>query len=316
MLLFDKITKKYDGDIVALDDVSFFLDKGEFSFIVGPSGAGKTTLMKLLIREEIPTSGSIIFDEMEVNTIPDKLLPKYRQKLGIVFQDIKLLESKTLEENIAFALEIIGKEEKEILETTQYLLEMVKLQDRRHLFPRQLSGCEQQRGAIARALANNPDLLIADEPTGNLDPDNSFQILDILRNINKHGTTVMVISHDKEIVDFMKTRVIRIEAGKVVSDNKGDYRTVKKPKGIPTEIKAKSKTEEDVAKEEKEDMVVDENLAKLEKSVLDKLLKGKVNTIELIFKLTEEDLRNMGLTEEDQDVLEGFLRDYLSKSKK
>ncbi len=318
MLLFDKVTKKYDGDITALEDVSFFLDKGEFSFIVGPSGAGKTTLMRLLIREEIPTSGSILFDEMEVNTIPDKLLPKYRQKLGIVFQDIKLLESKTLEENIAFALEIIGKEEKEILETTQYLLEMVKLQDRRHLFPRQLSGGEQQRGAIARALANNPDLLIADEPTGNLDPDNSFQILEILRNINKHGTTVMVISHDKEIVDFMKTRVIRIEGGKVVSDSKGDYRTIKKPKGIPTDIKVKSKIKEEVVEEEKKekDIVVDENLAKLEKSVLDKLLKGNINTMELIFKLTEEDLRNMGLTEQDQDVLENFLRDYLSKSKK
>lgn len=312
MLLFDKITKKYEGEITALEDVSFFIDKGEFSFIVGPSGAGKTTLMRLLIREEVPTSGSIFFGDMEVNSIPNKLLPKYRQKLGIVFQDIKLLESKTLEENIAFALEIIGKEEKEILDTTQYLLEMVNLQDRRHLFPRQLSGGEQQRGAIARALANNPELLIADEPTGNLDPDNSFQILDILRNINKHGTTVMVISHDKEIVDFMKTRVIRIEEGKVVSDSKGDYKSIKKPKGIPDNVKVKIKDEE--SKDEKMESV-DERIASLDRNVLDKLLKGNVNTMESIFKLTEEDLRKMKLTESEQEILENFLKDYLNKSK-
>lgn len=308
MLLFDKITKKYEGEITALEDVSFFIDKGEFSFIVGPSGAGKTTLMRLLIREEVPTSGSIFFGDMEVNSIPNKLLPKYRQKLGIVFQDIKLLESKTLEENIAFALEIIGKEEKEILDTTQYLLEMVNLQDRRHLFPRQLSGGEQQRGAIARALANNPELLIADEPTGNLDPDNSFQILDILRNINKHGTTVMVISHDKEIVDFMKTRVIRIERGKVVSDSKGDYKSTRKPKGIPDDIKIR-------IKEEKSEEAKDERIASLDRNVLDKLLKGNVNTMESIFKLTEEDLRKMKLTESEQEILENFLKDYLNKSK-
>ena len=135
MLLFDKVTKKYDQDITALEDVYFNIDKGEFSFLVGPSGAGKTTLMRLLIREELPTSGDIFFDEINVPKIPRQLLPQYRQKLGIVFQDMKLLQSKNLQENIAFALEILGKETKEIKETTEYLLELVKLQDRRFLFP-------------------------------------------------------------------------------------------------------------------------------------------------------------------------------------
>jgi cell division transport system ATP-binding protein len=179
MLLFDKVNKKYDENITALEDVGFKVDDGEFLFLVGPSGAGKTTLLRLLIREEIPTSGSIFFREIEVPKIPSKLLPTYRQKLGIVFQDIKLLANKTLAENINFALEILGKEDKEIKETTDYLLETVGLQDRRNLFPQQLSGGEQQRGAIARALANNPELFVADEPTGNLDPDNAFQVLEI-----------------------------------------------------------------------------------------------------------------------------------------
>ncbi len=185
--------------------------------------------MRLLIREEIPTSGNIVFDKIEVPKLPNKLLPKYRQRLGIVFQDLRLLESKTLEENIKFSLEILGKDDKEIKETTEYLLELVKLQDRRNLFPVQLSGGEQQRGAIARALANNPELLVADEPTGNLDPDSSFQVLDILNSINRGGTTVLVITHDREIVNKLKTRVIRMDEGKIISDTKGNMTQLSDP---------------------------------------------------------------------------------------
>ena len=313
MLIFDKVTKKYNKDIVALEDVSFTIDKGEFSFLVGPSGAGKTTLMRLLIREELPTSGNIIFDKIEVPKLPIKLLPKYRQRLGMVFQDLRLLESKTLEENIQFALEILGKTEKEIKETTEYLLELVKLQDRKDLFPVQLSGGEQQRGAIARALANNPDLLVADEPTGNLDPETSFQVLDILNSINRGGTTVLVISHDRELVNKMKKRVIRMEGGKVISDNnEGDYDTIKKPKKETTTINSNIKIGDELDKELEEKPIYDKELEELDKKILEKFLNAKINSVDLILNLTENDLNNLKITDKEREKLESFLKEYLN----
>jgi len=302
MLLFDKVSKKYDGDITALDNINFKVDQGEFFFLVGPSGAGKTTLMRLLIREEIPTSGSIFFKDIDVPNIPNKLLPTYRQRLGIVFQDIKLLSSKTLQENINFALDILGKEDKEIKETTDYLLETVGLQDRRNLFPHQLSGGEQQRGAIARALANNPELFIADEPTGNLDPDNAMQVLDILKKINKGGTTVMIISHDKDIVNEMKTRVVRMEKGKVISDNNGDYDTVKAPK----------KTEEEKNKEEEKKNQKFKGLSKDINTILEK---AKIADMDMVLNLTDTDLNNLKFTDEQKDDLEKYVKNYLNKEK-
>lgn len=302
MLLFDKVSKKYDGDITALDNINFKVDQGEFFFLVGPSGAGKTTLMRLLIREEVPTSGSIFFKEIDVPNIPNKLLPTYRQRLGIVFQDIKLLSSKTLEENINFALDILGKEDKEIKETTDYLLETVGLQDRKNLFPHQLSGGEQQRGAIARALANNPELFIADEPTGNLDPDNAFQVLDILKKINKGGTTVMIISHDKNIVNEMKTRVVRMDKGKVISDNQGDYDTIKTPK----------KTEDEKKKDEEKK---NQKFKGLSKEVNEILEKAKISDMEMVLNLTDADLGNLNFSHEQKEDLEKYVKDYLSKEK-
>lgn len=328
MLLFDKVTKKYNKDITALEDIHFGIEQGEFTFLVGPSGAGKTTLLRLLIREEIPSSGSIFFEDIEIPKLPRKLLPSYRQRLGIVFQDIKLLPTKTLEENISFALEILGKNDKEIKETTDYLLELVKLENRRDLFPVQLSGGEKQRGAIARALANSPDLFVADEPTGNLDPDSAMQILDILKNINKTGTTVMVISHDKDIVNEMKTRVLRMDGGKIISDSKGDYNSIKKPQ--PPKINTEQKEEEeDTNKEEKkEDKKKDKNKKKkekfdipeefenLHKRVAKKLLTAKINNIDLVLNLTESDLKNLKLTKKEKSLLEEFVKDYLNTQKK
>jgi len=302
MLLFDKVSKKYDGDITALDNVNFNVEQGEFFFLVGPSGAGKTTLMRLLIREEVPTSGSIFFKDIDVPNIPNNLLPTYRQRLGIVFQDIKLLSTKTLEENINFALDILGKEDKEIKETTDYLLETVGLQDRKNLFPHQLSGGEQQRGAIARALANNPELFIADEPTGNLDPDNAFQVLDILKKINKGGTTVMIISHDKDIVNQMKTRVVRIDKGKVISDNKGDYDTVKAPKKV-----------EEVNNKEKEDK--DTKFKGLNKEINEILDKAKITDMDMVLNLTDSDLGNLKFSSGQKDELEKYVKNYLNKEK-
>ena len=316
MLLFDKVSKKYDKDIIALEDIHFEIDRGEFSFLVGPSGAGKTTLLRLLIREELPTAGDILFEDIEVTKLPRKLLPQYRQRLGVVFQDIKLLPTKTLDENIAFALEILGKANKEIEETTDYLLELVKLQDRRHLFPKQLSGGEQQRAAIARALANAPDLLVADEPTGNLDPDNALQILSILKDINKAGTTVLVISHDRDIVNEMKTRVIRMDKGKIVSDTRGDYNAVGKPKSpVPSKIetdKGEPKDKKGKVKRKGKEIKADKTLKGLNKGVVDKLLNAKINNIELVLNLTERDLENLGLTKKEKESLEDFVRKYLN----
>ncbi len=321
MLLFDKVTKRYTENILALDNVTFGINKGEFSFLVGPSGAGKTTLMRLLIREELPTSGNIVFDKIEVPKLPAKLLPKYRQRLGIVFQDLRLLESKTLEENIRFSLEILGKDDKEVKETTEYLLELVKLQDRRNLFPIQLSGGEQQRGAIARALANNPELLVADEPTGNLDPDSSFQVLDILNVINKGGTTVLVITHDREIVNKLKTRVIRMDEGRIISDTKGDYDTIAKPvketSTIDSNIKIgdEADTEFEEKKEQKDEVEYDKEMDKLDKKTLKKLLDAKITTVSLILNLTEEDLSNLKIGKKEKKKLEKFLKEYLNSSK-
>jgi cell division transport system ATP-binding protein len=335
MLLFDKVSKKYDRDIIALKDVYFSIQEGEFSFLVGPSGAGKTTLLRLLIREELPTSGTIMFDDIEVPKLPRKLLPTYRQRLGVVFQDMKLLSSKTLEENIAFALEILSKDNKEIKETTEYLLELVKLQNRRHLFPKQLSGGEKQRAAIARALANNPDLLVADEPTGNLDSESALQLLNILKDINKTGTTVLVISHDREIVDQMKTRVIRMVEGRIVSDTKGDYDSIGTPK--PPEIKGQEdiKIDEDIEKEDKKEKKkkdskdtkekkgtkkkkekIDESLKRLNKRVVKKLLDANIDNIELALNLTESDLKNLKLTKKEQKLLEKFVSKYLNNKEK
>ena len=326
MLLFDNVTKKYDKDITALDNVCFKADKGEFFFLVGPSGAGKTTLMRLLIREELPTNGNILFDEIEVPKIPRKLLPTYRQRLGIVFQDIKLLENRTLDENINFALEILGKEDKEIKDTTDYLLNLVGLYERKHLFPKQLSGGEQQRGAIARALANNPELLVADEPTGNLDPENAMQVLEILDKINKTGTTVMVISHDKEIVDKMKTRVIRMTDGKIISDTNGGYTCQGKPTPPkinvdvlkPQEDKNTQEVEEkknvkpkkDATKKEVE---VDEHIKKLNGRIQKKLKAFNIVNIDMVLNLTDKDMNNMKLNKREKKLLETFVKNYLSQ---
>ena len=313
MLLFDNVTKTYNDDITVLKNINIDIQKGEFTFLVGPSGAGKTTLVKLLIRDEVPTSGTIFFDHINVPKLPNQLIPKYRQRLGIVFQDLKLIETKTLAENIDFALEILGKSSKEIEQIRDYLLELVNLQDRRHLFPRQLSGGEQQRGAIARALASNPDLLVADEPTGNLDPDNAEQVLNILKNINNAGTTVMVITHDKNMVNEMQTRVIRLSNGQVVSDNKGGYDTVAKP--VATEIPKAPKRTYRRKKVEEPTLMIDDNLQTLEPSILNKLLDNKITTIEEVLKLKLEDLQNLQLTAAEQKKLQEFLKNYLTQQK-
>jgi cell division transport system ATP-binding protein len=294
---FDTVTKKYNEDIVALKDVTFEIDQGEFCFVTGPSGAGKSTIVKLLIKDEIPTSGNIFYEDIEVPKIPRKMLPSYRQKLGIVFQDMKLLNTRTLAENISFALEILRKNPNEIKDTTDYLLELVGLEDRRNLYPQQLSGGEQQRGAIARALASNPDLFVADEPTGNLDDENAYMILDILKKIHSSGTTVMIITHDNVLVNAKdnKDREIHLESGEVISDSK--------------EKNSSSKKEQN-KKGDKDDKM-DSGLKKLSKGLVDKFRKNAIYSNEILLNLTEGDLKELKLKKKEEKELKKYIKNYL-----
>ncbi len=217
-ILFKNLTKVYPPSTIALDNVSFGIEKGEFVSIVGKSGAGKTTLIKLFLREEEPTSGEILFNGENILEIPKKQLPALRQKIGVVFQDYKLLETKTVYENVAFAMEVVGASDEDIERDVPKVLEIVGLEDRLDSFPRELSGGEKQRVAIARAIALRPEVVVADEPTGNLDPYHTKDIIDLLLKINQMGTTVILATHDKHIVNRLKKRVITLDKGKLVRD--------------------------------------------------------------------------------------------------
>jgi len=314
MVIFNIVTKKYKENIIALEDVSFRIDPGEFCFLVGPSGAGKSTIMRLLIREELPTSGSIFFNEIEVPKLNRRLLPAYRQKLGVVFQDIKLLNTKTLEENIQFALEILDKSNKEIKDSTDYLLDLVGLRDRKTLFPYELSGGEQQRGAIARALANKPDLFIADEPTGNLDAESAKQILEILKIINKNGTTVMVISHDANLINGSKNRTINIKDGRLDSDTQPKDINLEEILGKQEEVKEEKKVVKEKKTEKKESKLSPE-FNSLSKSIKKKLEKFAISEPEILLNITEGDLKNMKLSRKEHKELTSFVKKYLSEKK-
>lgn len=216
-----KVSKEYIPGIKVLDGVSFSIDSGEFVFIVGPSGAGKSTIVSLLIGEEKTTDGDIKFDGKSVLEIPHEEMPELRRKIGVVFQDYKLLESKTVYDNVAVALEVVDCDKEEMKNIIPNILSLVGLTNQKNSYPKQLSGGEKQRVAIARALAHEPDVLIADEATGMIDPDSADGIVEILEKVNSLGTTVIMATHDERIVNSMKKRVIRIEKGKIVSDKEG-----------------------------------------------------------------------------------------------
>jgi cell division transport system ATP-binding protein len=225
MVYFDKVSKIYSPTSIALDEVSFSIEPREFVSVVGQSGAGKTTLLKLLLAEEKPTSGKVFFESKDVHSLSRSELPVLRRRIGCVFQEFRLLPSKTAFENIAFAMEAAGRTDDEIDSDVSQVLELVGLSDKSWHFPHELSGGEKQRVAIARALVNQPDLIIADEPTGNLDPLNTREIIEILKKINEIGTTVLLATHNKEVVNSLGKRVITIEKGKIIRDdkNRGRY---------------------------------------------------------------------------------------------
>ncbi|MBQ4518516.1 MAG: cell division ATP-binding protein FtsE [Clostridia bacterium] len=218
MIIFSNVSKVYENGSTALNGVSFFIERGEFVFVVGPSGAGKSTLIKLLMHEETATSGEVIIDGVTVNGLKQNQIPYLRRNMGVVFQDFRLLPKKTVYENVSFAMEIVGASRREIRRQVPTVLSLVGLSHKAKSFPSQLSGGEQQRVALARALVNNPSFLIADEPTGNLNPKTAQEIMELLNDINKRGTTIIMATHAKDIVDQMKKRVIAIEDGVIVRD--------------------------------------------------------------------------------------------------
>ncbi len=215
------VTKIYPGDVVALDDVDISIDKGEFVFVLGHSGAGKSTFLSLVMREELPTSGKIMVADYDLVKMRNRRVPYLRRELGVVFQDFRLIPTMTAYENVAFAMRVTNISAREIKRRVPYILKLVGLEDKMFAYPEQLSGGEQQRVALARALVHNPKIILADEPTGNIDPDLSLEIISLLKEINKLGTTVVVVTHDVELAGKFIARTITLDHGRVVSDTKG-----------------------------------------------------------------------------------------------
>ena len=224
MIKMEKVTKIYENGAVGLRDVSLEINKGEFVFVVGSSGSGKSTFMRLLLKEIEPTSGDIIVNNTDITKLKRRQIPYYRRKVGVVFQDFRLLKDRSVYDNVAFAQRVVEVPNRVIRRKVPAMLSMVGLAEKYKSFPRELSGGEQQRVALARALVNNPPILLADEPTGNLDPKNSWEIMKLLEEINNRGTTVIVVTHNSEIVDAMQKRVVTIHKGMIVSDEQaGGY---------------------------------------------------------------------------------------------
>ncbi len=223
MIEFRNVSKKYDTGTEAIHNVNFKINKGEFAFLVGSSGSGKSTIIKLILKEEEPTSGNIIINGKDTTFLKPSRVPFLRRSMGIVFQDFRLLPDKTVYENVAFAMYVVKATPKHIRRQVPMVLSLVGLSNKAKVYPNELSGGEQQRVALARAIVNNPSMLIADEPTGNLDPNTAWDIMELLNDINLRGTTVVVATHAKDIVDKMNKRVIRIDQGNIVRDEKGGY---------------------------------------------------------------------------------------------
>jgi len=222
MIEFRNVTKQYDdAGNIALSNASFTIENGEFVFLVGSSGAGKTTITKLIMRETNVTEGEVLLDGIDVTKLPEKEIPYLRRKMGVVFQDFRLLDDRTVYENVEFAMRVVGANSREIRKRVPEVLNEVGLNYKAKMYPRQLSGGEQQRVALARALANHPLILIADEPTGNLNPKTAMEIMEILEEINRMGTTIIMATHAKDIVDVMKKRVIEVQDGNIIRDEVG-----------------------------------------------------------------------------------------------
>lgn len=224
MIYFDRVSKIYQPSIVALDNVCLTIEPGEFVVVAGHSGAGKTTLLKMILAEDTPTSGSVFFDSEDIHLLGHRQIPRLRRRIGSVFQDHRLLPNKTAFENIAFVMEASGRRDEEIAEDVPHILNLVGLEGKMWHFPREMSGGEKQRVAIARALINQPELLIADEPTGSLDFDNAKEVVDIFKRINESGTTVIMTTHNRDLIKMLDGRLVAMEQGQVVGDSKHKHK--------------------------------------------------------------------------------------------
>ncbi len=219
MILFNNVSKKF-GSTVALLDIDLEVKQGEFIFLVGPSGAGKSTLLRILTHEYLPSTGKVTIGDIDISKLKDNEIPKLRRKIGFIFQDFKLLDGRTVFEQVALALEVRGKPDSEIQKEVEHTLKLVEIWDKRNLFPKQLSGGEAQRVAIARAVVGKPDIVLADEPTGDLDPQTAWGVIQLLNEINSWGTTILMATHNQEIVNTLKRRVVSLKKGKIVKDSK------------------------------------------------------------------------------------------------
>lgn len=243
MIKLDKVSKKFGTGVFGLSDVSLVVDKGEFVFLVGPTGSGKTTILRLIIRDILPTEGKIIVNDFDVVNIPKSNLPALRKKVGVIFQDLKLLFDRTVSENVVLPLEVAGKKTEEAVKLVDDVLEQVGLLDHKDKFPVQLSGGELQRVAIARALILSPEIILADEPTGNLDNDTSWEIINILTDINKKGTTILMTTHNEDVIKTLGKRVVHVDRGQIVKDEKSK-KDSKKHKEEKQENAKETKSEE------------------------------------------------------------------------
>ena len=262
---FKNVSKTYDNGTAALRDVSITINDGEFVFIVGSSGAGKSTFLKIIMREQVADQGSIIVNDYNLNKMKKREIPKFRRTMGIVFQDFRLIPNMTVFDNVAFAMRVIGAKEKEIRKRVPYVLSLVGLTSKARQLPTQLSGGEQQRVALARALVNNAGIIIADEPTGNIDPEMSYEIVDLLNHINNNGTTVVMVTHEHELVRRFNHRVITINQGQVVSDTGVKQKSIVETTTPITETESKPETKEGMMMAAEQE--IQENVQKLREEV-------------------------------------------------
>ena len=300
MIEFKNVSKTYDNGTAALRDVSITINDGEFVFIVGSSGAGKSTFLKIIMREQVADQGSIIVNNYNLNKIKKREIPKFRRTMGIVFQDFRLIPNMTVFDNVAFAMRVIGAKEKEIRKRVPYVLSLVGLTSKARQLPTQLSGGEQQRVALARALVNNAGIIIADEPTGNIDPEMSYEIVDLLNHINNNGTTVVMVTHEHELVRRFNHRVITINQGQVVSDTGAKYKSVVETTPV-AETENKPETKEEMMQAAEQE--IQENVDKLREEVKSPDVIEEVNNTYYeqpnVDKELEDFMKNYGIESDD-----------------
>ena len=299
---FKNVSKTYDNGTAALRDVSITINDGEFVFIVGSSGAGKSTFLKIIMREQVADKGSIIVNDFNLNKMKKREIPKFRRTMGIVFQDFRLIPNMTVFDNVAFAMRVIGVKEKEIRKRVPYVLSLVGLTSKARQLPTQLSGGEQQRVALARALVNNAGIIIADEPTGNIDPEMSYEIVDLLNHINNNGTTVVMVTHEHELVRRFNHRVITINQGQVVSDTGVKQKSIVETTTPITETESKPETKEEMMMAAEQE--IQENVQKLREEVkASEVIEENSNTKYYeqpnVDKELEDFMKNYGIESDD-----------------